>query len=67
MKSSKGKVPVGGKAKRVTVVPHGARKQKEKDPVEVRTINQPPCFLLASEFSRPLVLLSTRYSAECDL
>ncbi|CAI8044875.1 Kinesin-like protein KIF23, partial [Geodia barretti] len=35
MKSSKGKVPVGGKAKRVTVVPHGARKQKEKDPVEV--------------------------------
>ena len=65
MKSSKGKLPVGGKVKRVTVVPHGARKQE--DPVEVRTINQPPCFLLASEFSRPLVLPSTRSSAECGL
>lgn len=34
MKSAKGKTPVGGKSKRVTVA-HGNKKQKEKDPVEV--------------------------------
>ena len=38
MKTAKGKVPVGGKTKRVTVAGHDveSRKQKEKDPVEVR-------------------------------
>lgn len=46
-KSSKGKTPVGGKTKRVTVVPHGARKQKPKDPVEVREKEKhlPPSFI----------------------
>ena len=39
MKSSKGKMPVGGKTKRVTVVAHAARKPREKDPVEVRDLS----------------------------
>lgn len=38
MKSSKGKMPVGGKTKRLAAATGHAsqRKQKEKDPVEVR-------------------------------
>ena len=38
MKSSKGKMPVGGKTKRLAAATGQAsqRKQKEKDPVEVR-------------------------------
>lgn len=49
MKSSKGKVPVGGKTKKVTMAAHGARKQKEKDPVEVRTTHT--AFFPPSEIS----------------
>ena len=36
MKSAKGKTPVGMKTKRVMATGHGNRKQREKDPVEVR-------------------------------
>lgn len=36
MKSSKGKVPQGGKTKRVAAAGHASKKHKEKDPVEVR-------------------------------